>query len=319
MAGEGMGAATAGLGMRAAAPRPILGLRARDWRRTGAALLFLAPALAVYATVILYPMVYSAWLSLHDWDGVGPQKTFVGLDNYRILLTENRVFWVALKNTAVWTVVALTVPTSLGLLLALALNRRLRGMAFYRSVFYFPALLSMSITGLIFTWIYHPSLGFLNQMLEVLGMPDLQRAWLSEPSIALYAVMVAAAWHNTGLPMLLYLAGLQTIPGEVLEAAEVDGARPIRRFWSITLPMLRETTFVVLAITFINALKVYDIVYVMTFGGPANTTQVLGTWMYFLTYNFNRVGLGTAIAVILFALTMIFAIPYLRRVGKDAP
>lgn len=296
-----------------ALPRP-----SRVLRQSAAALPFLLPALLIYAVVILYPMVYSAWLSLHDWDGVSPTKSFVGIDNYRVLLTENRVFWIALQNTAIWTAVALTVPTGIGLALALALNKGLRGTAFYRSVFYFPALLSMSITGLIFSWIYHPSLGFLNQMLDWAGFVDLQQAWLSEPSIALYAVMVAASWHNTGLPMLLFLAGLQTIPIEVLEAAEVDGARPLRRFWSITLPMLRETTFVVMAITFINSLKVYDIVYVMTFGGPANLTQVLGTWMYFLTYNFNRVGLGTAIAVILFGLTLIFAIPYLRRMGRDA-
>lgn len=304
-----------------AAPAPVRRqrgwLRSRAMRQTGLALLFVLPALVIYLTVIVYPLLYSSWLSLHDWNGVSDTKTFVGLDNYRVLLEENRVFWVALKNTALWTVVALTVPTSLGLALALALNRKLRGTAFYRSVYYFPAILSMSITGLIFTWIYHPTLGFLNQMLEWAGLYSWQMAWLSEPSVALYAVMAAAAWHNTGLPMLLYLAGLQTIPQEVLEAAEVDGARPIRRFWSVTFPMLRETTFVVLAITFINSLKVYDIVYVMTFGGPANTTQVLGTWMYFLTYNFNRVGLGTAIAVILFGLTLIFAIPYLRRVGRD--
>jgi raffinose/stachyose/melibiose transport system permease protein len=292
--------------------------RSRAARHGLAAAGFLLPALVIYLAVIVYPLVYSVWLSLHDWNGVSDTMTFVGLDNYRVLLNENRVFWVALRNTATWTVVALTVPTTLGLLLALALNRKLRGTAFYRSVYYFPAILSMSITGLIFTWIYHPTLGALNQTLEWLGLYDLQTAWLSEPSVALYAVMVAAAWHNTGLPMLLYLAGLQTIPQEVLEAAEVDGAGPVTRFFRVTLPMLRETTFVVLAITFINALKVYDIVYVMTFGGPANTTQVLGTWMYFLTYNFNRVGLGTAIAVILFGLTLIFAIPYLRRVGRDA-
>ncbi len=289
----------------------------RRWRKALPAVVFLLPALAIYLSVIVYPFVYSAWLSLHEWDGVSDTMRFVGAENYRILFSENRVFWIALRNTALWTLVALVVPTTLGLLLALALNRKLRGTAFYRSIYYFPAILSMSITGLIFTWIYHPTLGFLNQMLERLGLYDLQMAWLSEPSVALYAVMVAAAWHNTGLPMLLYLAGLQTIPQEVLEAAEVDGARPITRFFRVTLPMLRETTFVVLAITFINSLKVYDIVYVMTFGGPANTTQVLGTWMYFLTYNFNRVGLGTAIAMVLFGLTLIFAIPYLRRVGRD--
>ena len=135
---------------------------------------------------------------------------------------------------------------------------------------------------------------------------------LSDPQIALYPVIIAATWNAVGLPMLLYLAGLQTIPEELHEAAKVEGAGPIQRFFYITFPLLRETTLVVLAITAINALKAYDIIYAMTNGGPANRTQVLSTWMYFLTYNYNQVGLGTAIAVVLFSLTLIFAIPYIR-------
>ena len=279
--------------------------------------LFLAPAFLIYMTVIIYPLVYSSWLSLFDWDGISPTKRFVGFENYVTLWTANRVFWIALKNNALWTAVALVVPTSLGLCLALLLNGKLVARGFWRGVFYFPAILSLSICGLIWTWIYHPTLGFLNQFLEWVGLENLQRAWLSEPSIALFAVMVAAAWHNTGLPMLLYLAGLQTIPREIIEAAEVDGASRLQRFRFVIWPMLKDTTFVVLAITFINSLKVYDVVYVMTYGGPANQTQVLGTWMYFLTYNFNRIGLGTAIAVVLFGLTLIFAIPYTRRLGAE--
>lgn len=279
--------------------------------------LFLAPALAIYVLVIVYPALYSMWLSLFDWDGINPTRTFVGLDNYVTLWTSNRVFWIALKNSALWTAVALVVPTGLGLILALMLDAKLRGRAFWRAIFYFPAILSLSLCGLIWTWIYHPTLGFLNQFLGWVGLESLQHAWLSEPSIALFAVMVAAAWHNTGLPMLLYLAGLQTIPTEVLQAAEVDGVNRWQKFRYVIWPMLGETTFVVMAITFISSLKVYDVVYVMTFGGPANTTQVLGTWMYFLTYNFNRIGLGTSIAVILFGLTLIFAIPYTRRLGQE--
>lgn len=279
--------------------------------------LFLAPAFLIYVTVIIYPLLYSCWLSLFDWDGISPTKRFVGFENYVTLWSANRVFWIALKNNALWTAVALVVPTSLGLALALLLNGKLVARGFWRGVFYFPAILSLSICGLIWTWIYHPTLGFLNQFLGWVGLESLQRAWLSEPSISLFAVMVAAAWHNTGLPMLLYLAGLQTIPREIIEAAEVDGASRIQRFRYVIWPMLKDTTFVVLAITFINSLKVYDVVYVMTFGGPANTTQVLGTWMYFLTYNFNRIGLGTAIAVVLFGLTLIFAIPYTRRLGAE--
>src|SRR5215471_9457574 len=279
---------------------------------------FLAPALVIYSVVVVYPMVYSAYLSLFRWDGISPTKVFVGLDNYVILITQNDVFWIALKNNAIWLVCALLLPTSIGLGLAILLNSKFRGSPIFRSVFYFPAVLSLAVVGLIWTWIYHPDLGLLNQMLGALGLKGLQRNWLSDPQIALYPVIIAATWNAVGLPMLLYLAGLQTIPEELHEAAKVEGAGPIQRFLYVTFPLLRETTLVVLAITAINALKAYDIIYAMTNGGPANRTQLLSTWMYFLTYNYNQVGLGTAIAVVLFSLTLIFAIQYIRFMTRKA-
>ena len=262
--------------------------------------------------VVVYPMVYSGYLSLFRWDGISPTKVFVGFENYITLFTKNDVFWIALKNNAIWLVIALFLPTSMGLGFALLLNSRFRGSNIFRSVFYFPAVLSLAVVGLIWTWIYHPDLGLLNQMLRAVGLKALTRNWLSDPQIALYPVIIAATWNAVGLPMLLYLAGLQTIPQELHEAAKVEGAGPIQRFVYVTFPLLRETTLIVLAITAINALKAYDIVYAMTNGGPANRTQLLSTWMYFLTYNYNQTGLGTAIAVILFSLTMIFAVPYIR-------
>jgi len=196
------------------------------------------------------------------------------------------------------------------------LNLKFRGSAIFRSVFYFPAVLSLAIVGLIWTWIYHPDLGLQNQFLRAVGLSAWERNWLSDPQIAIYPVIIAATWSAVGLPMLLFLAGLQTVPLELLEAAKVEGAGPVRRFVFVTFPLLRETTLVVLAITAINALKAYDIIYVMTNGGPANQTQLLSTWMYFLTYNYNKVGEGTAISVVLFALTLVFAIPYLRVVTR---
>ena len=273
---------------------------------------FLAPALLIYSVVVVYPMVDSAYLSLFRWDGISPTKLFVGFQNYLILFTQNEVFWIGLKNNAIWLVIALLLPTSIGLGFALVLNTRFRGSHLFRSIFYFPAVLSLAVVGLIWTWLYEPDLGLLNQVLGALGLKALERNWLADPGTAIYPVIVAATWNGVGLPMLLYLAGLQTIPVELHEAAKVEGAGPIRRFLYVTFPLLRETTLIVLAITAINALKAYDIVYAMTNGGPANQTQLLSTWMYFLTYNYNQVGLGTAIAVILFSLTIIFAIPYLR-------
>ena len=277
---------------------------------------FLAPALVIYSVVVVYPMLFSAYLSLFRWDGVAPKKVFVGFQNYVTLLTHNDVFWIALKNNAIWLVAALLVPTSIGLALAFALNSRFRGSHIFRSIFYFPAVLSLAVVGLIWTWIYHPDLGLANQFLDALGLRGLKRNWLSDPNIAIYPIILAATWNAVGLPMLLFLAGLQTIPPEMHEAAKVEGAGPIRRFLYVTFPLLRETTLIVLAITSINALKAYDIVYAMTNGGPANRTQLLSTWMYFLTYNYNEVGLGTAIAVVLFSLTLIFAIPYIRLMTR---
>jgi len=274
--------------------------------------LFLAPGLIIYSIVVVYPMIYSSWLSLFRWDGVAPTKVFVGLDNYVTLLTQNNVFWIALRNNAIWLVAALLLPTSIGLGLAILLNSKFRGSHIFRSIFYFPAVLSLAVVGLIWTWIYHPDLGLLNQALRGVGLKAFTRNWLSDPNVALYPVIIAATWNAVGLPMLLFLAGLQTIPEELHEAAKVEGAGPIRRFLYVTFPLLRETTLIVLAITAINALKAYDIIYAMTNGGPANKTQLLSTWMYFLTYNYNQVGLGTAIAVVLFSLTLIFAIPYIR-------
>jgi raffinose/stachyose/melibiose transport system permease protein len=296
--------------------------RLREWRRSivPAGLvpwLFLAPAMLIFGVVLVYPMLYSIWLSLFQWDGVSPIKTWVGIGNYVELFTANRVFWIALKNSIFWSLLSLFVPTSIGLALALVLNRAFRGRAFFRSVFYFPAILSMSIVGLIWSWMYHPNLGLLNQLLAAAGLSAWEQNWLSDPKISLTAVFVAATWHNAGLPMLLFLAGLQTVPKETLEAARIDGANSLQSFWYVTFPLLRETTMIVVAITAINALKVYDIIYVMTYGGPANRTQVLGTWMYFLTYNHNEVGLGTAIAVVLFMLTLIFAVPYTRYMVRS--
>ncbi|HTD16445.1 MAG TPA: sugar ABC transporter permease, partial [Chthoniobacterales bacterium] len=263
---------------------------------------FLAPALVIYSVVVVYPMLFSAYLSFFRWDGVAPKKIFVGFQNYVVLLTHNEVFWIALKNNAIWLIAALLVPTSIGLGLALLLNSRFRGSHIFRSIFYFPAVLSLAVVGLIWTWIYHPDLGLANQLLDALGFKFLERHWLSDPQIAIYPVILAATWNAVGLPMLLFLAGLQTIPSELHEAAKVEGAGRLQRFWYVTFPLLRETTLIVLAITSINALKAYDIVYAMTNGGPANRTQLLSTWMYFLTYNYNEVGLGTAIAVVLFSL-----------------
>jgi raffinose/stachyose/melibiose transport system permease protein len=186
--------------------------------------LFIAPALLIYVAVVVYPLIFSIYLSFFRWDGVSPIKVFVGIQNYVALFTSDPVFWIALTNNAIWLVAALVLPTSIGLGLALVLNSRFRGSRIFRTIFYLPAVLSIAIVGLIWTWMYHPTLGLINQVFELFGWKALERNWLEDPQVALYAVIIGAAWNATGLPMLLYLAGLQTVPTELLEAAEVEGA-----------------------------------------------------------------------------------------------
>src|SRR6201993_2349292 len=184
------------------APRILKSAKASDDHLRFLPWLFLAPALVIYSVIVVSPMIYSAWLSLFRWDGISPTKVFVGIENYGILLTQNDVFWIALKNNAIWLVAALLLPTSIGLGLAILLNSRFRGSHFFRSVFYFPSVLSLAVVGLFWTWFYHPDLGLLNQVLSASGLKALRRNWLSDPQVAIYPVIIAATWNAVGLPML---------------------------------------------------------------------------------------------------------------------
>ncbi|WP_068504363.1 carbohydrate ABC transporter permease [Paenibacillus kribbensis] len=272
--------------------------------------LFLLPALIIYLTVIFVPAVYTFFLSFFSWNGVAPHKEFVGLGNYAELFTQDTVFMRALKNNLFWMIGSLTLIMGAGLGLALLLNKKLKGRIFFRGVFYFPYVLSGIVVATGWTWLYNPTQGFVNKMLALLGLESWQHAWLAEPDIALYAVFVAAMWQGIGQPMVLFLAGLQSIPQDPYEAALIDGAKPYQSFFYITLPLLRETFVIVVATTLIASMKVYDIIYGMTGGGPAESTQVLSSWMYSQTFKFANIGMGSAIAFILVLISMTIIIPY---------
>ncbi|WNS42883.1 sugar ABC transporter permease [Paenibacillus sp. MMS20-IR301] len=279
---------------------------------------FVMPALLAYLVVIVAPSLYTLRLSFYNWNGIAATRKFVGLQNYRYLLSEDTVFRVALRNNIMWMIGSLTVIIGLGLMFALLLNRRLKGRSIFRSVFYFPYVLSGIIVALMWTWLYHPSKGFFNVVLEQLGLGAWAHAWLADPRTALAAVFVAGVWQGVGLPMVLFLAGLQTIPRDCYEAAIIDGAKPRQSFRYITVPLLSETFVIVFATTLVNAMKVYDIIYGMTAGGPAQSTQVLSSWMYYQTFKLNNIGAGSAISWVLVFITMIVIIPYVIYTNKKS-
>ena len=296
------------------APQNILGgIKLKEILKTGS---FLLPAILIYGIVVVFPTLYSIVLSFCEWNGLG-EKKFIGLKNYVHLFTEDNIFYIALKNNIIWIILTVCLTVLLALVLALVLNKKFKGRIVYRAIFYFPYMLSWIIVGIIWKWMYNPNFGLINQFLDMIGLDFLKGAYLSNTNIALYCVFIAALWQGLGQPMLYFLAGLQTMPSDILEAARIDGAGRFSLFIRIIVPMLKETFVIVLATQIIASMKVYDIVYVMTDGGPANSTQTLATYMYNQTFTYSNLGMGSAIATIMVLIMMIVIVPYVAFSTKE--
>jgi raffinose/stachyose/melibiose transport system permease protein len=277
------------------------------------------PSLVLYGMFLLFPIVSAIYLSFYKWDGFATSaKTFVGFDNYVYLFTSDPVFFTALRNTALWVIASLILPTGLALLLAVTLNRKLFGRNVFRSAFYIPSVLASIAVATMWRWIYNPLYGPINSVLSSIGLEKWAHDWLGQPSTALYSVFIAYLWQSTGFAMVLFLAGLQTVPVDLLEAASLDGANAWQKFRNVTLPALRPTTAVVIVLTIINSLKVFDLIVGMTGGGPVQSTQVLALWSYQQSFQNHDFGRGNALAVILLIISLILVVPYLvRAIGDD--
>lgn len=283
--------------------------------------LFLLPALVVYLAVIVAPALYSLFLSFHSWKGGKSEKVFVGLKNYKDLLSglkdPSSVFTIAVKNNLIWLVLTMTVTISVALLLALLLNKRFRGRTAVRGALYFPYILSGVIVGMVWCWTYQPQFGLYNSIMSALGLDSLKHAWLADTKTSFIAIYVASMWHTVGQPMVLFLAGLQAVPNELIEAARIDGASRFQTFVHVTIPQLKETFFIVFATQFIHSLKVYDIVKTMTNGGPGDRTNTLATLMVKQTIEFANFGTGAAISWIMIAVLAAVIVPYVIKMSKD--
>lgn len=280
--------------------------------------LYLIPALAVLVIFIFYPIVRSFWISFHVWNGVDPTMKYVGLQNFKDLLFNDEVFKLAVRNVIIWTGLAILIPVTIGLVLAVCLSRiSLNIRIVFMTLIALPMVLSIVAVGMSWQFIYHPAWGMLNLLLRKIGLASYTRAWLGESRLALFAVNFAADWHYIPYPFLLYYSGLQVIPQQLYEAAEIDGASSWQAFWHITLPMLKRTTTIVLIITIIGSLKVFDAVWIMTWGGPAHATEVLATYVYDEAFRLYGMGYGAAIAVVLFFLVMFITSGYIFVIAKE--
>lgn len=279
------------------------------------AYVFLIPALLIYLSVIVIPVFYSLFISLHEWNGIG-HMNFVGLDNYIQLIMEDDIFHTAIKNNLIWIFLTLFVTTSVALFFAVLLNKRFRGRALFRGLFYFPCVIAPITVSIIWQWMYDPNIGFFNAFFDLLGI-DYSQHWISDPKVSLFAIFGAALWQMIGQPMILFLAGLQSIPTEILEAATVDGTNGFQKFFYVTVPLLKESFVIVIATLVVEAVHVYDIVKGLTDGGPNNATQMMSTYMYTQTFRYNNVGYGTAVACIMVLIMLIVIVPYVSFSAKE--
>lgn len=275
---------------------------------------FILPAFIIYVSAIIFPVCYSVWISLQSGTGVGNMK-FVGLNNY-IQLFQDEIFLRALKNNLVWIVLTVVVTMTVALMFAVILNKKFAGRTFFRAFFYFPCVIAGIAVAIIWRWIYNPNIGFINQFFQMIGS-DFKQSWISNEKTAYMAVFVASVWQAIGQPMILFLAGLQSVSTDVLEAASIDGANGIKRFFLITVPLMKETFIMVIATLIIAAMKVYDIVKGLTDGGPNNATQMLSTYMYSQSFEYNNVGYGTAIACVMVFIMLFVIIPYISFTAKE--
>lgn len=277
--------------------------------------LFMLPAAIIYLSVIVIPVFYSLYISLFKWNGIG-EMSFVGLDNYVNLFSGDKTFRTALVNNLIWIVLTIVVTMTVSLAFAVILNKKFKGRTFFRGFFYFPCVIAPIAVAIIWRWIYNPNIGFINQFFQAIGI-DFSQQWISNPDTSLYAVFIAALWQAIGQPMILFLAGLQAISPDVLEAATIDGAGGVKRFFYITLPLLKDTFVIVIATLITAALKVYDVVQGLTGGGPNDATQMLSTYMYSQVFQYNNVGYGTAVACIMVIMMMVVIVPYVSFTAKE--
>jgi multiple sugar transport system permease protein len=269
---------------------------------------FLLPDLIGLTAFVIIPIIVGAYYRLHDWDGLS-SPTYVGLDNYRELAQDPN-FMSSLRLTAIYVLAFVPLVFIVSLSLALILNQRLKGAAFFRTAYFLPVLVSLVVASAVWSLILVGKGGALNIAIGAIGIPP--QAWLKSTNLAMISIVIVTVWQALGYNTIIFLAGLQDVPKEYIEAASIDGAGPRQRFRRITLPLLRPTSVFVVVTSAIAAFQLFDAIYTMTSGGPAGATRVAVFLIYDTAFKLLRIGYGSAMAIVLFAIILVFTVIQLR-------
>jgi raffinose/stachyose/melibiose transport system permease protein len=301
-------------------PRPTSAAARRALRfrpqRAITIVLFLLPAAALYILLVIFPVVQAAFFGFYRWNGLGPATDFVGLGNYMRILSDE-IFLGAVSHNLILIVLSLLIQLPLALGCALLVGRGLRGRAYYRMIYFLPFVLSEVVTGLIWSFIYHPRAGLLNWVLSLIVPGWEPPSWLGTPNLlVLSAIFVVITWKYFGYHMILYVAGLQNIPHELEEAAQIDGASAWQVIRYVIIPLLGPTIRLTIYLSVLGSLQIFDLIWVMTQGGPANVSNTMATYMYQFGFLRSQLGYGSSIAVIMFVICFSFSLIYQQRVMR---
>lgn len=287
-------------------------------RRRGinSGLLFVLPALLVYLLFAAWPIISILQLSLYNWDGVTPTRTFVGLGNYVQLFTNDIAFRLSIRNNVLWAVFTVGPLLILGFLLAYLLNQPLRARNAYRTALFLPVTVSSVVVGFVWFFIYNPTVGLLNTTLHALGLGQLAKVWLGDPQIAIFAIIAVAVWQSLGAWVVIFLAALQSVPPEIYESASIDGANGWQRMVYIAVPLTRFTAEVLAILGCIGAIKAFDLVYVLTQGGPYHASEVMAIGVYLQAFNLSHFGYAAALSVVLLVISALVTVVQLRLYSR---
>ena len=277
--------------------------------------LFLLPGMFFFAVYVIYPVFQSFNISLYKWDGLG-EAEYIGLENYRKLF-DDRAFETSLWNNMKWLVLyLLAIPA--GLMISLFLNQKITGIRLYKSLFFFPFVISQIVVGLVFSWFYDPTFGLFTKAIGLVGL-EIKGGVLGNPTAVTYGIIAAGLWPQTAYCMILYLTGLNSVDPEQVEAARLDGAKGWKMLWYVIIPQLKPATFIAFVVTIVGALRSFDLISIMTRGGPFGQSRVLSYYMFekaLSEYGF-RMGYGAAIAVVLFLIMLVFIAYFLWSMYQE--
>ncbi len=279
-------------------------------------LYFVLPALLLYAVFFIYPFLRTIFLSMTDWNGVLPPN-FTGFENYTRLFNDPQM-WNSLRNNVIWVVFGTAAPIVIGLFLSVVLWTGAKGSLFFRTIYFLPVVISPVVIGVIWNWIFNPLFGVLNKGLKMMGLGHLAKGWLGEPSTALYAVLITAIWSYIGFCVVVLYSGLQKVDTQLVDAAKIDGANAWTRFRHVIIPQISSVLTMVLVYTIIGGFNVFDLVWIMTRGGPNNASEVIATYTYQKAFTGeSEVGYGSALSIVMTIVALFSAMITLRIRGQQ--